>query len=249
MGSWAATCAVSRLAINPGDDVFYIYASKTYTRNTYGLLQEIVHDIRWKETYTKSLESNAKLLEKLKDEAVSDEFADYMKESQKYYENLIRKKTVVYGWGEYDDYGGVEGVDFSDMDFGGNPEEDSDDGVSGLVLIRGDVAIGMIRMGEKMIKPSQWEPDVKKYYDNSAYCVAIVAHSTRLQLFGHQLLGRQYPEVEEYKEILKLQWIIFKETIREYIREIHDTLEYENWSWRISVKYNLSKLFLRKKDK
>lgn len=242
MGSWAATCPVSRLAINPGDKVFYIWSRKSYATNTYGLLQELSSSIRWHETYSKDVERLEKEIELFSKETCGEEFMKSLEESLCYYKAMLKEVTVKYGWGEYDDYGGVEGEDLEQWKDG----EDDESNVSHLVLIRGDVAKSMIELGRSWIKPSSWEPNEKPYKNNEAYCLALVAHSTRLQLFGFQLLGRQYPEFDEYKEVLSVQKIILKEIVKEFARQIWSDIKYKYDYLDIDIKYWFKNLFSRK---
>lgn len=249
MGSWAATCAVSRLGINPGDKVFFILSKKTYIRGTYDLMSSLGSCIRNNAANDKYIEKQLKTLADMDErKSENDELRQIITDSIESWKKLYRN-DVVFGWGEYDDYGGVEDFEIpDDVD-----DEDEDDNGGGnfmpLVFIRANVAKDLIKLGQKMLSEKDYgtrEDEYKAYRENEAMCIAIACHSTRVQLFGANLLGRQYPEFAEYREISTLQSIIFKEFLKEWGHQIWKDIQYKWEFLDIDIKYWFKNLFSRK---
>ena len=197
MGSWAGTCAVSRLAINPGEEVFYIFTKGKHVRTTYDLMGEISSVLKRRAD-----------AEKWKDNPEMSAIFTYDRAD---YES---------GFGEYDDYGGVEGVEI--------PDEHRDR----IVLVRKNVADAMVEEGKKRMK-REWRTESDKYQDSYIYSLVLFAWLTRIQLFGHILLGRQYPDMEEMEEQRIMYNILRKEMHAVYAQELADKKEYEDWSENI----------------
>jgi len=197
MGSWAGTCAVSRLPINPGEEVFYIFTKNKGRNSTYDLMQEISFVIKRQED-----------AEKWED---SPEIAAIF---------TSEKADYVSGFGKYDDYGGIEDVEI--------PDQYCDN----IVLIRKNVADAMVEEGKKRMK-REWRTGSKKYENSYIYSLVLFAWLTRIQLFGHILLGRQYPDMEEMEEQIIMHRILRKELHKVYAQELADKKEYEQWSENI----------------
>lgn len=206
MGDFSRTCAVSRLAIEEGDDVFYIYINKP-DMSCYDLLQYLRMDVD-QEILKKEFTCPATMA------------------------SLNRDPYVKFGFGTYSGYGDVNEVDF--------PDEDN----SHLILIRKAVADELYKFGASLID-REWsyrkENERGEFKKNYAYCVALVAHLTRIELFGYQLLGRQYPDVDEFKETARVWIIILKEFVKKFLEVYKEHLEYKNWSFWVDLKYRLVK--------
>ena len=241
MGSFVRTCAISRLAINPGDEVFWIYSKKDYCKSTYELSSLLSHQIRREQEYLTAKKKHEDFLVRFPESDALDSFVEYLK---KYVDN----PDVKWGFGEYDDYGGVEDLDIEipDEDF----NEEFETKHPELILIRKSVADEMAKFGRTLMR-REWSENPALYEQCYAYCVILVAQLTRCNVYGFQLLGRLYPDMDEFKEIAVLHKIIKKEYNKMYWEEwMKDACNrWEDFCWEVECKVNDLRDLLKKGKK
>jgi hypothetical protein len=143
--------------------------------------------------------------------------------------------SVLSGFGKYDGYGGVEELE--------------DDESRTIIMIHESVARSLHKYGDSMIK-REWshltEAQRNGLRESVAYCVALVASLTRTELFGYELLGRQYPDSEEIKEMITGHLISLRMLFYKALDIYKKELSYKNWSFWIGIKYKILK-FLGKR--
>lgn len=222
MGSFSQRCAVSNLPISAGDKVLWVYSKYDGVQSTRNIA-----DIVWR--YADSME-------KVKEYELKNlEFAaKYPSEDPLWGSYWLNPpKNFEWGFGEYDDYGWV--ADEDDL-----PEEYYDN----AFMIRKDVADRLAEYGKTRIS-SEWENRMPFLADNYLYCVLLVCNLTRINVFGRDTLGRQYPDSEEMKEQALVHKIIGDE-LRKLTNQIRlEELEYANWSFWVLLEAKLRRFIKR----
>lgn len=228
MGDFNASCAVSNLAIREGDEVFWLYTKKDYINTTYDLGTDLYQQIERCKEQEKFKKKNAEFALRFPEETepLWGEFWTNREIS-----------AIVWGFGEYNGYGWVDS------------EDDLDDGDRDrLVLIRKDVADKLAAFGATLID-REWYDSKSYLKDSYAYCLVLVCKLTRINLFGHNLLGRQYVDSDEMLEQRFVHKVIGEE-LRKLDKDVkHRESEYENCSFWVEVGYNLKTIWQRIKNK
>ena len=178
MGDSSGNCAVSNLPIESGDEVLWIYSKLDYVTTTHDLGDSV-------RRYADRLYENERLEKK------NLEFRNSFPNETELLFTIFTIPTVEKdfesGFGMYDSYGWVENEEL--------PDEYFDKGV----LIRKQVADKLAEFGKTLID-REWGKDKQYLKDNYLYCLLLVCYLTRIHVFGHFLLGRQYADKHEMKE-------------------------------------------------
>lgn len=212
MGSYAESCAVSGLPIRSGDKVLWFYA-KTKVEIDHDLGDLVWRYDEAQQELKKMEEQNEKFRQRFPEEVNKLEWHDL--NDLDFYRKL-RPKEFEWGFGEYDDYGWVEGEKLPNKYFNYS------------FLVRKNVADKMAEYGKSLID-REWGGRNKYLKDNYLYCFLLVCHLTRIHLLGHRLLGRQSPDIDEMKERRFVHKVISEE-IKLVSKEIMDEhKEYVAW--------------------
>jgi len=216
MGSYSESCAVSNLGIRSGDEVLWFYAKPDLVQNTHDIV-ELVWRFNEAEIRYKEMEKqNQKFRERFPNEADKPEWKEIHDLSR-----FKPQKEFEWGFGEYDDYGWVEGGELPEEFF------------NKKFLVRKSVADKMAEFGKTLID-REWQGRNKFLKENYLYCFLLVCQLTRIHLLGHNMLGRQSPDLDEMMERRKVHKIISEE-ISIVEKEIRDEdKEYKNWCKQVA---------------
>lgn len=205
MGSWAETCAVSKLAIRPGDKVLWVYAKPKYVDTTYELASIVWRYYDKENDWKKYQERNEEFQKKFPDN------------KEPLFSFSPPTKEFEWGFGEYDDYGWVEG------------ENCPDEFENRKFLVKKDIADRMSEYGKTLIK-REWDGRMLFLKESYLYTFLMVCSLTRIQLFGHKLLGRQYPDMDEMREMKKVRKFVTDEFNKMWKELRAEEKEFKEWS-------------------
>jgi len=225
MGDFSSSCAVSNLPISGGDDVLWIYAKKKYINSTHDLSNTV-----WRHM--------EKLEEIKKFEQENKEFAKRFPKGDSLWGEFWTTTECDFEWGfgKYDEYGWVE------------DEKLPDKYMDSKILVRKDVADKLAVFGKTLIS-REWYNSKPYLVDSYLYCFLLVCQLTRIHLFGHQLLGRQYPDSDEMKEQNFVHKVIGDE-LKKLTNSIRiQELEYKDWSFWVGIESKIRNLLKKIKYK